>query len=406
MRSVWRSMPVVSVFCACLGFFGLSLGAQATPPKAKEKKRSVPLEKKQSAPLEKDKRETMILPLRYVDGHRLANMMRLFVPSEERYTEIRYSPALHKILVRARPEVLQILKRASEQMDVPQAQFGVQVFFVKTLQPGESAENPIPRKMDAYLRRVLPTSTGFSLVERLYVHAINHQRAQLKIANLARVSDPSVQITLHQAPSPNSGILVEFLIRQHESFQSTGTRGTNTQFISSVHLSTNLFVRPGVFALVGHTPLKRSGKQREQVLALMKIQRIQEGDSPVVWSRPKEPSITTPAPKVHVPKKRNTVGRGWGRRAISRVIRENRKFFKVCYERALAKQPKLQGRIVVSFSIQGDGRVAGANTKSSTLRHPVVEACILSHFKGLRFPAPPGGRVVRVNYPLLFNYNQ
>jgi hypothetical protein len=49
-----------------------------------------------------------------------------------------------------------------------------------------------------------------------------------------------------------------------------------------------------------------------------------------------------------------------------------------------------------------DGGVPQATTTDrTTMPDPKVTECVLSHFRGLRFPAPDGG-IVTVVYPLVF----
>lgn len=73
-----------------------------------------------------------------------------------------------------------------------------------------------------------------------------------------------------------------------------------------------------------------------------------------------------------------------------------------CYRRALSTHPDLGGKIVVRFRIAADGSVSEAAIHSSTLGSATVEGCVVTVFQALHFPAPRGGGVVLVNYPLLF----
>lgn len=86
---------------------------------------------------------------------------------------------------------------------------------------------------------------------------------------------------------------------------------------------------------------------------------------------------------------------------IRRVITRRRAAFRYCYEKRLQKAPTLEGKVVVSFTIQRNGSVAGARIASSTMKDAEVEACLLKATSRLRFPKPKGGTVV-VSYPFLF----
>ncbi|WP_225409852.1 AgmX/PglI C-terminal domain-containing protein [Stigmatella hybrida] len=90
------------------------------------------------------------------------------------------------------------------------------------------------------------------------------------------------------------------------------------------------------------------------------------------------------------------------REAVAKVINSHLQEVHACYERALLKDPGLAGKVVLEWTIGGNGRVAAAKTKSSTLRNSAVESCILSNLKTWAFPSPKGG-VVIITYPFLFN---
>jgi TonB family protein len=86
------------------------------------------------------------------------------------------------------------------------------------------------------------------------------------------------------------------------------------------------------------------------------------------------------------------------RRPVKAVIAKVR----ACYEKELAADPSLAGRIVVSWVIDSDGTVRSASVKDSTMGSAKVESCIVKVVKALRFPAPVGGGVVAVTYPFVF----
>ena len=87
---------------------------------------------------------------------------------------------------------------------------------------------------------------------------------------------------------------------------------------------------------------------------------------------------------------------------IDRVVKSHLAQIRYCYQRELAKNPKLFGKIVVKFIIAKDGTVSSATTQSSTMNNPVCESCITSRFLRMRFPAPKGGGIVTVSYPFVF----
>ncbi len=428
MRSSRKRVFCSFLYVLFLGVMLADISAFAAPPNPPNP--PSPPSKRRTG-IEPDQRETMILSLRSVDGYRLVELMRVFVPREHRNTEIRYSPVLHKILVRAHPSILPTLRDAAKQLDTPPSQFGVRFSFVKILSKGEVVKEPIPTEMLLALSKMFPTASGFSLVEHLYVRASNHEEAKAKVTNITTLSDPQVWFRLHQTPHPKAGILVDFQLKQNEMFQTLGRNGPDTKFFTAVHLRTRLFVAPNRFAVVGHAPLKRPGKVLEKVLVVLQIKRlpdvsaVDDADAPQANSSayPQQIAQDPPSSLEHGVKKgaaptSRPVARSvipahaktpspptqpWGRHSIVRVIRKNVSFFKGCYERALKSRPTLGGRVVMSFAIQAAGNVADVAVKSTTLQDAAVETCLLRHFQTMRFPSPPQGKTIRVNYPLTFS---
>ncbi len=90
------------------------------------------------------------------------------------------------------------------------------------------------------------------------------------------------------------------------------------------------------------------------------------------------------------------------REAVRRVIRSILAQIKSCYERQLRSNSGLEGKVVIKFLIEDQGRVRQAKTKSSTLNDPTVEACVASRIREQRFPDPPAGTVAEVDYPFVF----
>jgi hypothetical protein len=91
------------------------------------------------------------------------------------------------------------------------------------------------------------------------------------------------------------------------------------------------------------------------------------------------------------------------REEIERVLRRVKSQIRFCYERELAKDPNLNGKIVVGFVIAGTGLVSTAKAAQNTMGNPKVGSCVVRIIKRLRFPKPRGGGQVIVNYPYLFN---
>lgn len=87
---------------------------------------------------------------------------------------------------------------------------------------------------------------------------------------------------------------------------------------------------------------------------------------------------------------------------IQRIVRQQFGRLRLCYENGLRVSPSLAGRVSVRFVIDREGNVAGASNGGSDMPDPLVVACVVRAFSGLRFPAPEGG-VVSVTYPVMFS---
>ncbi len=86
---------------------------------------------------------------------------------------------------------------------------------------------------------------------------------------------------------------------------------------------------------------------------------------------------------------------------IRRVIEDNKNQVRFCYERELQAHQDLAGRVALRWTIGPDGRVTAARVTESTLGNARVERCIVERVKTWRFPEPPGGGTVDVNYPFV-----
>jgi len=88
---------------------------------------------------------------------------------------------------------------------------------------------------------------------------------------------------------------------------------------------------------------------------------------------------------------------------IRRIVRRHLNEVKYCYDQALVRQPKLEGRLVAQFTIAGNGQVIASVRQSSTLAAPAVEMCVITAIKRWEFPAPTGGGLAMVTYPFTFS---
>lgn len=88
---------------------------------------------------------------------------------------------------------------------------------------------------------------------------------------------------------------------------------------------------------------------------------------------------------------------------ISEAIGRQYNSLRYCYQKELQKEPTLAGKVVVAFTIASDGSVSASAVRESTLNNAAVERCVEGRILRMQFSPTPGGGIVRVNYPFLFN---
>jgi hypothetical protein len=96
-----------------------------------------------------------------------------------------------------------------------------------------------------------------------------------------------------------------------------------------------------------------------------------------------------------------SVSDGLSKQIVQRVVRAHQGGIKYCYETELMRQPRLAGKIVVSWRIDLEGKVLSARVRSTTMNNVSVESCLVRQIGRWRFPKP-AGMMVDVAYPFLF----
>jgi tetratricopeptide (TPR) repeat protein len=90
--------------------------------------------------------------------------------------------------------------------------------------------------------------------------------------------------------------------------------------------------------------------------------------------------------------------------AVIRIIVKHRvDAYERCYADGLARDPRLEGRVVARFVVQPDGAPANVTDDGSTLPDKQVVACVLAEIAALRFPPRDGGAPQKVTHPLTFS---
>lgn len=117
---------------------------------------------------------------------------------------------------------------------------------------------------------------------------------------------------------------------------------------------------------------------------------------------PDEPVAEEPDPDQGT--RRRPVARSWDctgdidKAAAARVVSQNRRQVRACYERALKQNNMLQGKLVVELRIDANGRVSGTRFGGS-LRDQEVRSCVRRLTRSWQFPAPGGRRCALVSVP-------
>ncbi len=143
--------------------------------------------------------------------------------------------------------------------------------------------------------------------------------------------------------------------------------------------------------------------------------------APAPASAPAEPSASEPAPaksaapiadeawegEAEAKGEAPATGSGETRtqEVIARIIKDNRKPFRECYEKGTKDLPDVQGSLTLHFVLSPDGKVKSAelNQERSTIKAPAVVDCAIMVLKGMTFPPSSRGMESVVNYPFDFH---
>lgn len=83
------------------------------------------------------------------------------------------------------------------------------------------------------------------------------------------------------------------------------------------------------------------------------------------------------------------------------IVRGRAQAAQRCYEKALAQQDQLQGKLSVNLCVGVGGGVCSASIASDSLGSPLVSQCVLNIFRATTFPSPKNG-CVDAQVPLNF----
>lgn len=97
------------------------------------------------------------------------------------------------------------------------------------------------------------------------------------------------------------------------------------------------------------------------------------------------------------------VGPGIDKDIIRRVIRSHLMEVRGCYNQGLVRDPNLEGRIAVQFTIGPAGIVGAAAVAESSVKDPNVGNCVAKAVKRWKFPKPTVGGSTIVTYPFVLS---
>ncbi|MCA9544730.1 MAG: AgmX/PglI C-terminal domain-containing protein [Myxococcales bacterium] len=87
---------------------------------------------------------------------------------------------------------------------------------------------------------------------------------------------------------------------------------------------------------------------------------------------------------------------------ILRVVNARQRGIQYCYEKELARNPELNGKVTLSWRIGLDGSVQKVFVESSSLNNKTVEGCMTRQVQRWRFAKPEGG-MCQIKFPFVFS---
>jgi TonB family protein len=87
---------------------------------------------------------------------------------------------------------------------------------------------------------------------------------------------------------------------------------------------------------------------------------------------------------------------------VTAEVKKRISAIKICYEQQLRRNPGLQGKVTVQFTIEQSGTISKANATENTTNDPAVATCVVDAVKRFRFNPGPEGGSVTYSYPFVF----
>lgn len=106
--------------------------------------------------------------------------------------------------------------------------------------------------------------------------------------------------------------------------------------------------------------------------------------------------------KFKVSRGKPSVGNFCKQADILRVVNSRQRGIQYCYEKELARNPELGGKVILNWNIGLDGKVMKVWVGSSTLKNGTVESCMTRSISRWTFTKPDGG-ICQIQFPFVFN---
>ena len=116
----------------------------------------------------------------------------------------------------------------------------------------------------------------------------------------------------------------------------------------------------------------------------------------------KDKSMTSKPLQAFVELKEISTSGGLSKEAVQKAFKQQLSSIELCYQKALEKNPDIQGGMILQLAIDLKGRVIRASLVSSKLNDKNLEQCIIQKVKGLNFPSPEG--TDKVTTTISFNF--
>lgn len=87
---------------------------------------------------------------------------------------------------------------------------------------------------------------------------------------------------------------------------------------------------------------------------------------------------------------------------VTAEVKKRLRAIQICYEQQLRRNPGLQGKVTVEFTIEQSGSVSKATATANTTNDPQVASCVVDTVKRFRFNPGPEGGSVTYSYPFVF----